>query len=91
MKVKFVGLKGKRWGYRDFAIEIFAETDFEKSFFEELFDSDYGSKQMQPKGSLLVGNETGISILIEAEDFKDSQLAKERKQRLQEKLNGDKD
>jgi hypothetical protein len=84
MKVKFVGFQGNRQNYRDFAIEIITETEFEKSFFDELFNSDFGSKQMQPKGALLFGKDTGLSILVEAEDFKDSQLAKERKQRLDE-------
>ena len=86
MKVEFLGLQdgGKRQSHRDFAIEIIAETDFEQSFFQALFDST-GGKSMQPKGSLLCNSLRGCSIMIEAEDFSESQLAKERQQRIDEK------
>ena len=82
MKVEFIGLQeeSNRKNYHNFAIEIIAETDFEQSFFQALFDSTSG-KSMYPKGSLLCGSSRGCSIMIEAEDFSESQLAKERRSR----------
>lgn len=82
MKIELIGFTGNRQNHQDWALEIIAETNFEQSFFDALFASGVERKQMQPKGSLLFKSERGISIMIEAEDFKDSQLAKEREKRL---------
>lgn len=81
MKVEFLGFQGNRQQHQDWAIEIIAETDFEQTFFNALFDSSGGQKQMQPKSSLLCKSGRGLSIMVESEDFKDSQLAKERRGR----------
>lgn len=81
MKVELLAFKGNRQNLQDWAIEIIPETDFEQSFFQALFDSDNGQKQMQPKGSMMYRSGKGVSIMIESEDFRDSQLAKERKER----------
>ena len=67
MKVEFLGLTAGRQSHRDFAIEIIAETDFEQTFFNALFD------QMQPKSALVWASGRGCSIMVGAEDFKDSQ------------------
>ena len=77
MKVRFIGFKGNRQNHQDWAIEIITETEFEQTFLSALFDSSCG-KQMQPKSALLYKEETGIAIMVEAEDFQESQLAKER-------------
>ncbi len=81
MKVEFIGFAGNRQNHQDWAIEIIAETDFEQSFFQALFNSEGGQKSMQPKSSLLCKSGRGVSIMVESEDFQDSQLAKERKAR----------
>jgi len=85
MKVEFLGLQegSERQDYHNFAIEIIAETDFEQSFFNALFDST-GGKSMYPKGSLLCESSRGCSIMMEAENFNESQLAKERIERARE-------
>jgi hypothetical protein len=82
MKIELIGFTGNRQNHQDWALEIIAETDFEQTFFNALFASGITRKQMQPKASLLFKSERGISIMVESEDFQDSQLSKERKERL---------
>lgn len=86
MKVEFLGFKGNRKNHQDWALDIIAETEFEMTFFQALFDSS--EKQMQPKSSLLFKTGQGVSIMVEAEDFNESQLAKERKQKIERENDG---
>ncbi len=89
MKVDFLGFQGNRQNHQDWALEIIAETNFEKSFFSALFRSDRfvpknrGLKQMQPVAALLYKEEEGITIMVSAENFCESPLVK-AKQRILE-------
>lgn len=82
MKVKFIGLMGKRQHHQDFALELVTETEFEQSFLGALLDSREGSRQ--PIATLLCRTEQGISIMIDSEKFEDSQLSKERVEHMKE-------
>ena len=81
MKVSFIGFQGKRQHHQDWALEIIAETDFEKSFFSALFHSDRyrpgGTiKQMQPIATMLYSTESGVGVMLAAERLDESSLAK---------------
>ncbi len=81
MKVDFIGFQGNRQGHQDWALEIVAETDFEKSFFDELFRSDrfhptQKIKQMQPIAALLTKEGRGLTVMVSAENFCESPLVK---------------
>ena len=83
MKVNFLGLQvdGNRQHHQDWAIEILPETDFEKSFFKALFQSSFcpkkGRRQMQPIAALLYHQENDcMSIMVDAENFCESELVK---------------
>jgi len=81
MKVDFLGFKGNRHNHQDWALEIKTETEFEKSFISALFRSDHfpeTRKQMQPIAALLQAEESGLSIMVSAENFCESPLAKAR-------------
>ena len=84
MKVKFIGFKGNRQHHQDWAFEILTETEFEKTFLEALFDSDAYHptkkiKQMQPIAALLFSTESGLTVMVSAENFCESELVKAEK------------
>ncbi len=88
MKMDFIGFQGKRQHHQDWALEIIPETDFEKSFFLALFRSDLfrpagPNRQMQPITALLSKEGTGVTVMVAAEDFYESELTKAR-QRIAE-------
>lgn len=81
MKVDFLGFQGNRQGHQDWAIEVIPETEFEKSFFSALFKSDRfpeTTKQMQPISALLYREGAGITVMVSAENFCESDLVKAR-------------
>lgn len=83
MKVEFIGFQGNRQSHQDWALEIITETEFEKTFLSALFESDRfipnkKLKQMQPVAALLYKEETGLTIMVSAENFGESPLAKAR-------------
>lgn len=88
MKVEFIGFRGERQHHQDWAFELFTETDFEKTFLNALFESDAYHptrkiRQMQPIAALLCSTERGLSIMVSAENFCESELVKAR-QRITE-------
>ena len=61
---------GKRDNPHNWAIEIIPETDFEKSFFGEMFRSCRSKHtSMQPTGRLIFSQQNVLCILIESEDY----------------------
>ena len=85
MKVDFLGFQGNRQHHQDWALDIIPETDFEKSFFSALFrSSGYRptglNRQMQPIATMLCREGTGVSVMIDAENFCESDLVKAREQ-----------
>ncbi len=89
MKVDFIGFQGNRQNHQDWALEIVAETDFEKSFFYALFCSDrFIPKQMQPIAALLTRVDSGLTVMVSAENYCESPLVKaeERILELEETL-----
>lgn len=83
MKVDFLGFQGNRQNHQDWALKIVSETEFEKSFFSALFRSDRfvpgrRLKQMQPIAALLYKEESGVSVMVSAENFCESPLVKAR-------------
>jgi len=83
MKVDFIGFKGNRQGHQDWAFNIIAETNFEQSFLQALYDSDAYHptkkiKQMQPIAALLAKKEGGVTVMVSAENFCESESVKLR-------------
>lgn len=96
MKVDFLGFRGNRQNHQDWALEIIAETEFEKSFFSALFRSDQfvpnrALRQMQPIAALLSKESSGITVMVSAENFCESELVKARKRiiELEKQIKGD--
>ena len=83
MKVDFLGFQGNRQHHQDWAIEIIPETNFEKSFFSALFRSDTFHpkgkiKQMEPIAALLCREGVGVTVMVDADNFCESELVKAR-------------
>lgn len=97
MKIDFLGFQGNRQNHQDWAFEIIPETDFEKTFIRALFNSDayHPSKkirQMQPIAALLAKEDGGISVMVSAENFCESELVKanEKIAELEQIIKGEK-
>ncbi len=92
MKVDFLGFQGNRQSHQDWAFEIITETEFEKSFLTELFRSDRFHptkqiKQIQPIAALLTKEDSGLTVMVSAENFCESPLIKAEQRILElEKL-----
>lgn len=97
MKIDFIGFQGARHNHQDWAIEIKTETGFEQTFLHALFRSSRfpdTTRQPQPIAALLFEEDSGLTIMVSAENYRESPLVKaqeriaELEKALKEKAGG---